>query len=76
MKTKKTFLTAQELKIACKTKLGNGQSSYDSSQIKSMNGYEFMPLSPDITNKHVSAYDADMQDNKLFNAPYIVEFKG
>lgn len=69
-----TFNSAQELKKSCKITLANGQQSYDFSTIKSINGYEFGSLSPDITNKSVSVYDVDLQDTKHFYSPFSVEF--
>lgn len=73
--TTTTFNSAQDLKKSCKIKLANGQQSYDFSIIKSINGYVFGTLSPDITNKSVSVYDVDLQDTKHFYTPFYVEFK-
>jgi hypothetical protein len=69
-----TFNSAQELKKSCKSKQANGQQYYDFSKIKSINGYTFGSLSPDITNKSVSVYDVELQDTKHFYSPFSVEF--
>jgi len=71
----KTFNSAQELKKSCKITLANGQQFYDFSIIKSINGYAFGSLSPDITNRNVSVYDVDLQGTKHFYPPLSVEFK-
>ena len=68
------FNSEQELKESCKITLANGQQYYDFSKIKSINGYTFRSLSPDITNKSVSVYDAESQNTKHFYSPFSVEF--
>ena len=41
-----------------------------------LNDYEFKSLSPTITDKNVYVYDTDIQSNRYFYAPFIVEFNG
>jgi len=45
------------------------------SDVKSINGYELKSLSPDVTNKHCYIYDAEIQGNKYFQRPFILELK-